>query len=88
MAKHLEINIAVEWSSKKMQLSDYKELENQFFVRTSSAREDIEKAFQNVSYVELSDATGEVGFVTETMTEADYEKAAAALDVIQMIRVA
>lgn len=88
MAKHLEINIAVEWSSKKMQLSDYKELENQFFVRTSSAREDIEKAFQNVSYIELSDATGEVGFVTETMTEADYEKAAAALDVIQMIRVA
>ncbi len=88
MAKHLEINIAVEWSSKKMQLSDYKELENQFFVRTSSAKEDIEKAFQNVSYVELSDATGEVGFVTETMTEADYEKAAAALDVIQMIRVA
>ena len=74
MAKHLEINIAVEWSSKKMQLSDYKELENQFFVRTSSAKEDIEKAFQNVSYVELSDATGEVGFVTETMTEADYEK--------------
>ena len=88
MAKHLEINIAVEWSSKKMQLSDYKELENQFFVRTSSAKEDIEKAFQNVSYVELSDATGEVGFVTETMKEADYEKAAAALDVIQMIRVA
>ena len=88
MAKHLEINIAVEWSSKKMQLSDYKELENQFFVRTSSAKEDIEKTFQNVSYVELSDATGEVGFVTETMTEADYEKAAAALDVIQMIRVA
>ncbi len=88
MAKHLEINIAVEWSSKKMQLSDYKELENQFFVRTSSTKEDIEKAFQNVSYVELSDATGEVGFVTETMTEADYEKAAAALDVIQMIRVA
>ncbi len=88
MAKHLEINIAVEWSSKKMQLSDYKELENQFFVRTSSAKEDIEKAFQNVSYVELSDATGEVGFVTETMTEEDYEKTAAALDVIQMIRVA
>ena len=88
MAKHLEINIAVEWSSKKMQLSDYKELENQFFVRTSSTKEDIEKAFQNVSYVELSDATGEVGFVTETMKEADYEKAAAALDVIQMIRVA
>ena len=88
MAKHLEINIAVEWSSKKMQLSDYKELENQFFVRTSSAKEDIEKAFQNVSYVELSDATGEVGFVTETMKEAEYEKAAAALDVIQMIRVA
>lgn len=88
MAKHLEINIAVEWSSKKMQLSDYKELENQFFVRTSSAKEDIEEAFQNVSYVELSDATGEVGFVTEIMKEADYEKAAAALDVIQMIRVA
>ncbi len=88
MAKHLEINIAVEWSSKKMQLSDYRELENQFFVRTSSAKEDIEKAFQNVSYVELSDVTGEVGFVTETMTEADYEKAAAALNVIQMIRVA
>ena len=36
MAKHLDVNIAVEWSSKKLELVDYKNLENRYFVRTTA----------------------------------------------------
>ncbi|MGN0142990.1 MAG: homoserine dehydrogenase [Roseburia sp.] len=88
MAKHLEINIAVEWSSRKLQLSDYRQLENQFFVRTTSDRAAIEKAFPGAEFVSLEDVTGETAFVTGVMSEATYEKAVEGLEIVQMIRVA
>jgi homoserine dehydrogenase len=88
MAKHLHVNIAVEWSSKKLQLTDYKALKNRFFVRTTSDAAAVKKAFGDVEYVTAEGVTGELGFVTGSLTEADYEKAAEALDVIQMIRMA
>ena len=33
MAKNLDKNIPIEWSSKKLELVDYKEWENRFFIR-------------------------------------------------------
>ncbi len=89
MAKHLDVNIAVEWSSKKLELVDYKNLENRYFVRTTADKSAIEKAFGSVKYVVAEGVTGELGFVTECMREADYEQCAALLGgVLQMIRVA
>ena len=80
MAKHLDTNIAVEWSSKKLELVDYRNVENCYFVRTSA---------DEVSYVTAEGVSGETGFVTARMSEADYEKKAAELgSVLQMIRVA
>lgn len=89
IAKHLDVNIAVEWSSKKMELVDYRRMENRYFVRTTAEKEAIEKVFGNVDYVEAEGVSGESGFVTGCMSEADYEKKAAELSgIIQMIRVA
>ncbi len=89
MAKHLDINIAVEWSSKKLELVDYKELTNCYFVRATAQKASIEKVFGNVQYVTAEGVSGETGFVTGRMSEADYEKRAAELGgVLQMIRVA
>ena len=34
MAKNLDKNIPIEWSSQKLELVDYKEWENRFFIRT------------------------------------------------------
>ncbi len=89
MAKHLDVNIAVEWSSKKLELVDYKNLENCYFVRTTADKATVEKAFGAVEYVVAEDVSGELGFITENMSEAEYERRAALLDdVLQMIRVA
>lgn len=89
IAKHLDINVAVEWSSKKMELVDYRKLENRYFVRTTAEKEDILKVFGTVEFVNVRDVTGEHGFVTETMSEAVYAQKAEELgNVVQMIRVA
>ena len=75
MAKNLDKNIPVEWSSKKLELVDYKKSSSQFFVRTEGTDQAaVEKVFGIVSYVEAEGVTGELGFVTETMTEAEFEK--------------
>lgn len=90
MAKHMDMNIPVEWSSKKLELVDYKKSSNRFFVRVSGEDKGaVEKAFGSVAYVSAEGVTGELGFVTETMTEAEFEKKAAELgNVVQTIRVA
>lgn len=88
MAKHRNVNIAVEWSSKKMELVDYKKCENKFFVRTKADQAEVEKVFGKATFVEAAGVDGEHGFVTGLMTEAAFEEKAAQLsDVIGMIRV-
>ena len=88
IAKHLHRNIMISWSSKKLELMDYKKGSYRFFLRTSDAGERIEEAFGKVEYIRLPELPAEVGVLTEHMTEAEYEKRAAKLEqVIQMIRV-
>lgn len=89
MAKNLDKNIAVEWSTKKLQLVDKGELVNRYFVRTTADSAAVEKAFGKVEYIVVKDVTGEIGFVTEAMSESAYAKKAGELDgILQMIRVA
>jgi homoserine dehydrogenase len=52
MAKHNGTNIFIEWSQDKMQLVDYKENVNRFFVRTATAKDEVEAVFGEVEYVE------------------------------------
>lgn len=87
-AKHLDKHIPVEWRSEKLQLVDSGLSENRFFVRTTAEEAAIKNIFGNVEFVKAEGVSGEIGFVTAMMTEADYkEKAAELSDVIQMIRV-
>ena len=87
IAKHLDTNIFVEWSSKKMALADYKTM-SRFFVRTTSDEQAVKAAFGEVDFVKAEGVSGELGFVTEKMTEAQYQQKAEALNgIVQMIRV-
>lgn len=89
IARHLDINIAVEWSTKKQRLVDFGQIENRYFVRTTVEKETIRKVFGNVSFVSVEGFKEECGFITEVMCEAEYEKKARELgNVLQMIRVA
>ncbi len=86
IAKHIDKNIYLEWEQEKLVLADASKQKNAFFVRSGATKEEVEKVFGAVSYVDAG-IDGEVGFVTEVMAEADYaEKAKTLGDVKQMIR--
>ena len=90
-AKHLHENIMLGWSSKELELMDRKDTTHRFFVRVKgSASENLEQAealFGPVSLVE-AEVAGEFGFVTELMSEGDFEEKAEKLPgMISRIRV-
>ena len=61
MAKNLDKNIPIEWSSKKLELVDYREWENRFFIRTTADKAAVERVFGTVTYVQemcIRDSTG------------------------------
>lgn len=88
-AKHLQRNIMTFWSSKKLELTDIKNASRRFFVRVASddvKTAEIESIFGKVELVDAGIA-GEIGFVTEVMTEADFEaKAEKMTGIINRIR--
>ena len=88
IVKHLHKNILISWNSRKMELVDCKKAKSRFFVRTRNGADTIMGAFGNVEWVEAPGVTGEMGFLTEEMTEEEYERRAGGLqNVLQMIRV-
>ena len=91
-AKHLDENVMVGWSSKKLELTDIKNVESRFFVRMSGSFTEsltkVREVFGSVDAKVLADVSGEFGFITEKMTEAEYlEKAEKFDNILGMIRV-
>lgn len=85
MTKHAHTNIYIDWKPEKITLVDFKDSVNSFFVRTTSDNAAVEKVFGKVEYVD-GGVEGESGFMTGEMTEADFESAAAGIEVINRIR--
>ena len=75
------------WTEEKLTLADISTVENKFFVRASVTAEEAKAAFGPILVMD-DVVDGEIGFVTETMTEAAYHACAAKLNgIISMIRV-
>lgn len=77
-ARKLGQNEPVAWDAKKQELSDIKTASRQFLVRFDEAecsREKVEQIFGNGTFVEAG-VSGEFGYVTPEMSEADYESKA------------
>lgn len=85
MVKHKNTNIYIDWKPEKIELVDYKDSRNRFFVRTSSDRAAVENAFGKVTYVSAG-IEGETGFTTEEMSESEFEEKAAKIDMVNRIR--
>ena len=85
MARHQHTNIYIDWKPEKLTLVSYDDSVNRFFVRTDSPKEEVEKIFGNVSYVE-NVVDGEYGFTTEAMAEKDFAAKADKINVINRIR--
>ena len=87
MVKHNGTNILIDWSQANMEIVDYKENVNSFFVRTTSTAGEIATVFGKVEYME-GVVEGEKGFITEKMTEADFEEKIAKISCVSRIRLA
>lgn len=85
MVKHKNTNIYIDWKPKKIELVDYKDSRNSFFVRTSSDQAAVEAAFGKVTYVSAG-IDGEIGFTTDEMSESEFEESAAKIELINRIR--
>ncbi len=85
--RHLNVSTTVMWDEEKLELEDFSKSKKKFFVRSSSSKEDIEKVFGNVEYVDAN-IDGEFGFITEKISEATFAKKADELGtVISRIRI-
>lgn len=88
IAKHLHRNIMISWSSKKLDLIDCKKAESRFFVRATDSEEAVKFIFGDVEFIKVPEITGEVGFLTGAMSEAEFENKSAELkNMLQRIRV-
>ena len=85
MVKHKNTNIFIDWNPEKIELINYKESENAFFVRTTSDKAEVERVFGTVEYVE-GIVEGEMGFVTDVMTEAAFDEKSSEIQMISRIR--
>ena len=85
MVKHKNTNIYIDWKPEKIELVDYKDSRNSFFVRTSSDQAAVEAAFGKVTYVSAG-IDGEIGFTTGEMSESEFEESAAKIELINHIR--
>ena len=91
-AKHLNRNIMSYWSSHKLELTDISNSQRKFFVRAQGTVEEelerVEEIFGTVQPVVVPELSGEFGFITEVMSEAEYKAKAKRLGtVIHMIRI-
>ena len=85
MVKHKNTNIYIDWKPEKIELVDYKDSRNSFFVRTSSDQAAVEAAFGKVTYVSAG-IDGEIGFTTGEISESEFEESAAKIELINRIR--
>ena len=86
--RHLNVSTTVMWDEEKLELEDFSKSKKKFFVRSSSSKEDIEKVFGNVEYVDAN-IDGEFGFITRPMSEDEFKAASEKLEnVIARIRIA
>lgn len=91
-AKHLHRNIMTMWDEEKLTLLPIEDTCKRFFVRmkgnAEERKQEIEAAFGQVRIVNVPELNDEFGFVTDMMTEREYQKNAEKFaDIIHMIRV-
>jgi homoserine dehydrogenase len=88
--KHRHTNIMTIWSQEKKELGDIKNFRCGFFVRVkgTDVKAQIAEAFGEVKFAELSGVTDETAFLTEEMTEGDFNDKIKAFDLITRIRTA
>ncbi len=85
-AKHMGKNIMTIWEEEKIELGNILDRECKFFARVKSSKADVENTFGTVTYVEIPDVTDEVAFVTDVISEGNFQEKIKNLDLVSRIR--
>ena len=91
-AKNLGRSMMAVWDSEKLVLEEKSDMKKKFFVRVKGSAEELkselEKVFGTIQIVKLADVSDEFGFMTEVMSEGNYEANAEKFpQICHMIRV-
>ncbi len=90
-AKNPNRSMMATWDAEKLELEEKSETKKKFFVRvkgTEELQEELQKVFGQIQIVKLAGVDGEFGFVTEVMSEGNYETCAKQFpQICHMIRV-
>lgn len=89
-ARHMGKTVMCFWDETRVSLLDRRETSRRFFVRVKlkeCSKEEAAKAFGQIEVIQIPELAGEYGFVTQEMTEYEFEEKMAALSgVIGRIR--
>ena len=90
-AKNPNTSMMATWDAEKLVLEEKADMKKKFFVRVKGTGDalkvELARAFGNIQIIKLADVD-ELGFVTEVMTEGEYEACAKNFpQICQMIRV-
>lgn len=86
-ARHIGKVIMCFWDEEEAKLTGIEEAEGRFFVRVNAEKEyEALHIFERVSVIE-ADVEGEFAFITETMTEKEFNKKAEETGIISRIRI-
>ena len=85
-AKYLGTTVPIEWSGEKFELSPMKEFKCRFFVRVKEDEQAVKQVFANIEPVAAEGVSGEFAFLTEEMSEGDFDEKIKGLTLIHRIR--
>ncbi|MCR4842950.1 MAG: homoserine dehydrogenase [Eubacterium sp.] len=89
IVKNLDNNTGITFTADRLALPDVSSVKNTFFVRIEGDGEAAKKAFNVAQTVTVPGISGEVGIVTEPVTEGEFKAAVEGLDgVISSYRLA
>ncbi len=87
LAKNVGKNIPLEWKAEPLKLADPGTEEYSYFVRTKAPDAVVERVFGKVKFIDAGDDSDEIGFVTEVMSENEFEQRKVALSsIVSVIR--
>lgn len=86
--RHEGTNIMTIWDREKVTLGDRHDFACRYFVRVRDEKAAVKKVFGTVQYVAAEQVQNELAFLTEEMTEGDFEARVEKLDMIYRIRTA
>ncbi len=90
--KHMGKNIMASWEETPLEIGDFSDAVNRFFVRVSAdavTKEEIQKMFGDVEFITAEGVGGEYAFLTSAMTEGRFADIVEKIDkIFSIIRVA